>query len=264
MTLLVQTGGSFSLSRAGAERGDGLVRWARKHDVDVRTAQLGELTRWAFDMHPDEGFGRASETAWRALDPLSEVSDAPVVVTVEGMRSIHSTIVEGTLTVEVSLISSLIRRYRRDGLPRFHAFQLERRSEVAQWRARLAIDRLRPRVLSSFVRNQLVDEVYLPLLGDNLAKQLGLSGPSQGLLLLISPPGYGKTTPIEYLVDLLGFALVKINGPALGSHVTSLDPAAAPDATSAEELRRLNRAFAMGTNVVCYLDDVQHVSPEFL
>jgi hypothetical protein len=26
----------------------------------------------------------------------------------------------------------------------------------------------------------------------------------------------------------------------------------------------MNRAFAMGTNVVCYLDDMQHVSPEFL
>jgi hypothetical protein len=84
------------------------------------------------------------------------------------------------------------------------------------------------------------------------------------LLLLISPPGYGKTTLIQYVADLLGFALVTINGPALGEHVTNLDPAVAPDAAAAEELVKLNRAFAMGNNVICYIDDIQHTSPELL
>ena len=64
--------------------------------------------------------------------------------------------------------------------------------------------------------------MLLPMVGDNLSRQLGLSGAPQGLLLLISPPGYGKTTLVEYVADLLGFALVKINGPALGEGVTSL------------------------------------------
>ena len=32
------------------------------------------------------------------------------------------------------------------------------------------------RVLTSFVRNRLINEVYLPLVGDNLAKQLGTAG----------------------------------------------------------------------------------------
>lgn len=264
LALLVETGGSFGMSRAGADRGDDLGRWAREQQVEMRSATLGELARWAYDRNPADGSGRAAEAAWRVLDPLAPVVDVPATVTVTGLRSVHRTIVDGTLTLDVAEASSAVRRYRRTGLARFRTFQTERRTELAMWRSALAVDRLRPRVLSSFVRNRLVDEVYLPLLGDNLARQLGLNGPSQGLLLLISPPGYGKTTLIEYLVDLLGFALVKVNGPALGSHVTSLDPAAAPDATSAEELRRLNRAFGMGTNVVCYLDDVQHVSPEFL
>jgi len=100
--------------------------------------------------------------------------------------------------------------------------------------------------------------------GDNLARQLGLSGSPQGLLLLISPPGYGKTTLVEYVADLLGFALVRINGPALGEQVTSLDPDQAPDQAAAAELVKLNRAFAMGNNVICYLDDIQHTSAEFL
>ena len=38
----------------------------------------------------------------------------------------------------------------------------------------MRLDEFRPRVLTSFVRNQLIDEVYLPLIGDNLAKQIGV------------------------------------------------------------------------------------------
>ncbi|MFO1063966.1 MAG: hypothetical protein U0892_08900 [Pirellulales bacterium] len=77
---------------------------------------------------------------------------------------------------------------------------------------------LKASVLTSFVRNRLIDEVYLPLVGDNLAKQIGASGDSKrsdrmGMLLLISPPGYSKTTLVEYIANRL-VAMVKINGPA--------------------------------------------------
>ena len=57
--------------------------------------------------------------------------------------------------------------------------------------------------------NRLIDEVYLPLIGANLAKQLGVAGENKrtdrmGLLLLVSPPGYGKTTLMEYVASRLG------------------------------------------------------------
>ena len=76
-------------------------------------------------------------------------------------------------------------------------------------------------MLTSFVRNRLIDEVYLPLVGANLAKQLGAAGENKrtdlmGLLLLVSPPGYGKTTLMEYVASRLGLVFVKVNGPALG------------------------------------------------
>ncbi|MDO6425338.1 AAA family ATPase, partial [Saccharophagus degradans] len=76
-----------------------------------------------------------------------------------------------------------------------------------------------PKVLSSFVRNKLIDQVYLPLFGDNLSKQLGTVGDNKrtdrmGMLLLISPPGYGKTTLMEYISERLGLIFMKINGPA--------------------------------------------------
>mgnify|MGYP003609805143 FL=1 len=85
-----------------------------------------------------------------------------------------------------------------------------------------------------------------------------------GLLMLISPPGYGKTTLMEYVAHRLGLIFMRINGPALGHQVRSVDPAQSPDATSRQELEKLNLAFEMGNNVMLYLDDIQHTHPELL
>jgi hypothetical protein len=98
-------------------------------------------------------------------------------------------------------------------------------------------------VLSSFVRNQLIDEVYLPLVGANLAKQLGAAGDAKrtdlmGLLLLVSPPGYGKTTLMEYVASKLGLVFVKVNGPSLGHAVVSLDPPRPPTPRRGRRWRR--------------------------
>src|SRR5699024_12765907 len=112
--------------------------------------------------------------------------------------------------------------------------------------------------MSGFVRNRLLDESYLPLIGDNLAKQLGAAGDDKrtdqsGLLLLISPPGYGKTTLMEYVAARLGLVLVKVNGPALGHGVTSLEPAEAPDASSRQAGGWISFALEMACNTMLYL-----------
>ena len=57
---------------------------------------------------------------------------------------------------------------------------------------------------------------------------------------------------------------MKVNGPAIGHRVTSLDPAEAPNAAAREELHKLNLAFEMGNNVMICLDDIQHLNPELL
>ena len=159
--------------------------------------------------------------------------------------------------------------YQQTVVPRYERFVHLKKEIVDRKRERMRLEEFKPRVLTSFVRNRLIDEVYLPLIGDNLAKQVGVVGEQKrtdlmGLLLLISPPGYGKTTLMEYVANRLGITFMKINGPAIGHHVTSLDPAEASNASAREEIQKLNLALEMGDNVMIYLDDIQHCNPEFL
>ncbi|WP_405753344.1 DNA repair ATPase [Streptomyces sp. NBC_01411] len=196
-------------------------------------------------------------------------SAAPLAETVEGLLGTHPRVERRRLTVRIDELLSAAAEFHRTEVPGFRAYQRQRTALVAAERARLRLDDYRPRVMSSFVRNRLIDEVYLPLIGDNLAKQIGTAGDSKrtdsnGLLLLISPPGYGKTTLMEYVADRLGLVLVKVDGPALGHRVTSLDPAQAPDATARQEVEKINFALAAGNNTLLYLDDIQHTSPELL
>ncbi|MEU3662787.1 DNA repair ATPase [Streptomyces sp. NPDC032940] len=195
--------------------------------------------------------------------------DAPLTRTVRGLLGAHPRVTDGTLTLRIDELLARTRAFRAHDVPGHRAYQHRRTTLLAAERARLRLDEYRPRVLPAFVRSRLIDEVYLPLIGDSLAKQLGTADAAHrtaggGLLLLVSPPGYGKTTLVEYVADRLGLMLVKISGPALGHGVTSLDPAEAPNATARQEVEKINFALEAGNNTLLYLDDIQHASPELL
>ncbi|MET9358185.1 DNA repair ATPase [Streptomyces sp. NPDC006617] len=195
--------------------------------------------------------------------------DAPTTATAEGLLGAHPLIAGGRLPLRLDEFLARTARFAAHDVPAFRAYQRRRTALVGGERARLRLDDHRPRVMSAFVRNRLVDEVYLPLVGDSLAKQLGATGDGKrtdtgGLLLLLSPPGYGKTTLVEYVAERLGLMLVKVGGPALGHGVTSLDPADAPNATARQEVEKINFALASANNTLLYLDDIQHTSPELL
>ncbi|MFR0355656.1 DNA repair ATPase [Streptomyces sediminimaris] len=202
-------------------------------------------------------------------DLTRHVSAVVPVTTVEGLLGTHPRITARRLTLRLDEFLARTGRFAEQDVPAFRAHQRRRTALVAAERARLRLDDHRPRAMPGFVRGRLIDEVYLPLVGDSLARQLGTAGESGrtgtgGLLLLVSPPGYGKTTLMEYVADRLGLLLVRISGPALGHAVTSLDPAAAPNATARQEIEKINFALAAGNNTLLYLDDIQHTSPELL
>lgn len=154
-------------------------------------------------------------------------------------------------------------------VPKYKCLQELKYSWVDEKKKALKLDTFQPQVLSSFVRNKLINDVYFPLIGANLAKQLGTVGSDKrtdrmGMLLLVSPPGYGKTTLMEYMAERMGLVFMKINGPSLGYDIVSTDPAEAKNAGARQELEKLNLALEMGDNVMLYLDDIQHCNPEFL
>ncbi|MFW5798815.1 MAG: AAA family ATPase, partial [Planctomycetota bacterium] len=197
------------------------------------------------------------------------IIEAPVRTELEGLVGSHPRIGKGTMTLNYCHFTARLTRYDNETVPRFREFTRLKKQLSDEFAQELRLDEFKPRVLSSFVRNQLIDKVYLPIMGDNLAKQMGTVGEDtrtdrMGLLLLISPPGYGKTTLMEYMANRLGVTFVKINGPAIGHGVTSLDPAEAPNAGAREEIEKLNLALEMGDNIMIYLDDIQHTHTELL
>ncbi|MEM9823591.1 MAG: ATP-binding protein, partial [Bacteroidota bacterium] len=188
---------------------------------------------------------------------------------VAAMQGSHPVLSERNYVLDYHAFFQKMEQFQMEVVPQFEAFQNLKKTLVGEYKQAFRLDSFKPRVLSSFVRNKLIDQVYLPIFGDNLAKQIGVAGEKgrtdrMGMLLLISPPGYGKTTLMEYIADRLGLIFIKVNGPTLGHQVTSLDPTAAPNLACRQELEKLNLALEMGNNVMFYLDDIQHCHPEFL
>ncbi|MBL4888835.1 MAG: DNA repair ATPase [Candidatus Lindowbacteria bacterium] len=197
---------------------------------------------------------------------ISEITNALDITELVGShRQIH----KGIYCFNYLDFSKRLRAYSANVVPEYTKFTQKKRALLDQEREDLRLDEFKAKVLTTFVRNQLIDQFYLPLFGSNMAKQIGESGSNKrtdrmGLLLLISPPGYGKTVLMEYVANRLGMTFMKINGPALGHSVTSLDPEEAPNASAKEEVSKVNLALEMGDNIMLYVDDIQHTNSEFL
>ena len=196
-------------------------------------------------------------------------TEVDLEISIPGLLGEHITIADRTLSFSVDSFLGRMERHQTEVVPAYHHYLQTRQAVINEHRRHLRLEEFKPKPLSSFVRNRLINEAYLPIIGDNLAKQMGTVGDDKrtdlmGLLMMISPPGYGKTTLMEYTASRLGLIFMKINCPALGHEVLSLDPAQAPNATAEQELEKLNLSFEMGNNVMLYLDDIQHTHPEFL
>ena len=279
-------GGPFCTSRTAADLHEAFHRHLRQNSFEpkfnetVESVKRDATSHFMLTRDWVEAFldGDAASSEYR--DELATVLmhgklegrsiiDGQVTCTIGDMVGSHAVIQSGSYALHYNHFMRKLADYQRDVVPRFEAFHDRKTALVDAARDDMRLDEFRPRVLTSFVRNKLIDTVYLPMIGDNLAKQIGAAGEQKrtdrmGLLLLVSPPGYGKTTLMEYLANRLGVIFMKINGPAIGHQVTSLDPVEAPNAAAREEVEKLNLSLEMGDNVMIYLDDIQHCNPEFL
>lgn len=221
-------------------------------------------------------FIASSSSLSNGKHPLNQVqsfarstSKVALEIQVGSLLGEHQRIHQQTLTFAVDDFLSRLHHHDSQVIPAYRRYLAMRTEILHEAKDELRLNEFMPRPLSSFVRNRLINESYLPLIGDNLAKQMGTVGEDKrtdlmGILMMISPPGYGKTTLMEYVASRLGLIFMKINCPSLGHDVTSLDPEKAPNATAREELNKINLAFEMGSNVMLYLDDIQHTHAEFL
>ena len=227
---------------------------------------------WVATVSGSDDEGATLEAAFLASSGSYEkraVQQVETTRTITGLAGQHRRIDDGALPFDFVDFSVRISEFGSTVVPTFREYRQAKIHLVDERRKEMRLSEFKPVVMSAFVRNKLLDRVYLPLIGDNLAKQMGTAGDDtrtdrMGMLLLISPPGYGKTTLMEYIANRLGITFMKINGPALGHDVKSLDPGEAPNASAREEVEKLNLALEMGDNVMIYVDDIQHTHSEFL
>ncbi len=242
-----------------------IIKKLEKHPLD-RFEVIRDWLSGFSSGHPY--LNEASVHLLRGSD-VSATGKVAISCDIKGMLGSHSVVDEGLYSLHYNRFMNRLQAFCQNVVPVYERYTHGKAALAKNQREKMRLDEFKPRVMSSFVRNRLLDRVYLPLIGDNLAKQIGVAGEEtradrMGLLLLISPPGYGKTTLMEYVADRLGLTFMKINGPAIGHTVTSLDPNEAPNASAREEVNKLNLALEMGDNVMIYLDDIQHCHPEFL
>jgi hypothetical protein len=262
---LVESFHAFLVERNGTNA----LKEARKAvSTDIR-AEFSLIREWLRAHAGDHAFLDEASSLILRNSTAQGTIQASAVRELAGMNGSHARISNGSLRIDYLDFAARMRVHETNVVPLFQRFVALKRELLEAARERLKLDGFKPKVLTSFIRNRLIDSAYLPLVGDNLAKQIGAAGDAKrtdrmGMLLLISPPGYGKTTLVEYVASRLGIVFMKINGPAIGHRVTSLDPAEAPNAAARDEMEKLGLAFEMGDNVMVCLDDIQHLSPEFL
>jgi len=166
------------------------------------SSRIGYVKNWLDsylnEHHPEIDPEIRIETIAQLLseDPATEIKGT-AWINVKGLLGDHHAVENGNYTIKYHEFYAKIEDYEGEILTQFNTYQQRKQEVLDEWKHKLRLEELKPQVLSSFIRNQLLDQVYLPIIGDNLAKQIGSVGEKgrtdrMGLLLLVSPPGYGR------------------------------------------------------------------------
>ncbi|MGZ8709175.1 MAG: DNA repair ATPase, partial [Thermoanaerobaculia bacterium] len=143
-----------------------------KSDIDIRPLDLPR--KWAV-IHAHVPDIEAAATIVTNGILSREHSSAITKAEVKGLLGQHPRIVHGTMTIELDEFLARLGRFTTDRVPAFRAYQQNRSALLERERKRLRLHELQPKVMAAFVRNKLISEVYLPLIGANLAKQMGVA-----------------------------------------------------------------------------------------
>lgn len=190
-----------------------------------------------------------------------QVNSTQIKIEINNLVGQHPRIHEGCLTLQLDEFFDRLDHFMNVYVPHFHRYHQFIEELLREKNQSGGIHS--PHPPRYFVQNHLIQEVYLNLMGENLTKQLyPIEGQDKPALLLLSPPGYGKTTLIEYVAYRLGLIYVRIDCSLLGAQVTSLDGAS--DTIARHELEKIHFALVMGQQVLLFLDHAHASSPEFL
>ena len=188
----------FSVSAAARTLREKLVRWQEDHggELAIRDALrplagrqdrlFAIWTAWYrtfAERHEDPSIaalvGSAREAAMLQVveeDLDFDISSAGIEVTVEGLLGQHPRIDDGRMVIRMDTFTKQLEQFREVTAPGFRNYRERRQDLVERRRSALRVDEYKPRVMGSFVRNKLINDVYLPIVGDSLAKQLGAAG----------------------------------------------------------------------------------------
>ena len=112
-------------------------------------------------------------------EPHTLGPDVKLARRLEGLAGDHAKIRSAELNFHYHDFLAEQTTYRDTVVPRFEQLRATKHELLIESEKELRTQEFKPRVLTSFVRNKLIDDVYLPLIGDNLAKQMGAAGGKQ-------------------------------------------------------------------------------------
>ncbi|MDQ3040553.1 MAG: DNA repair protein, partial [Pseudomonadota bacterium] len=119
------------------------------------------------------------------------VRNAELTATITGLLGQHPRIESGSLTLSIDEALARFHGHVTGFVPEYQRYLALRSQVVHHEREAMQLSSFKAKPLTSFVRNKLINDVYLPVIGDNFAKQMGTAGEGKrsdlmGLLMMIS------------------------------------------------------------------------------